>query len=53
MTDRDSTAASVRPWQRPRCGAKAGQPCRSIHTRRVTDTHVDRLNPPPREPEDT
>lgn len=42
------------PWLAnpcPKCGAKAGERCRSLTTRRVTDTHVARetaqLQPPP------
>lgn len=26
------------------CGAKIGEPCRTLKTRRVTDTHVDRIH---------
>lgn len=39
-----STAPSTRyPAGCPTCGADVGQPCRSLRTRRVTDTHKARI----------
>lgn len=40
------SAASVRPWPCPTCGALAGKPCRSRTKHRVTDTHIARLTTP-------
>lgn len=37
------TAASVRPWICAKCNAAPGEPCRSLTTGRVTDTHAARL----------
>jgi hypothetical protein len=37
------SAASVRPWLCTKCDAAPGQPCRSLTTGRVTDTHAARL----------
>lgn len=37
------SAASVRPWLCTTCDAAPGEPCRSLTTGRVTDTHVARL----------
>ncbi len=41
-----SRANSVRPWPCTKCQAQAHQPCRSLTTGRVTDTHTVRLTRP-------
>lgn len=31
-------------WPCPKCGAPAGEHCRTLITNRVTDTHIDRFH---------
>lgn len=43
-TEWKSKHSSVRPWPCTKCEAQAGDPCRSLTTGRVTDTHTARLH---------
>ena len=37
------STASVRPWPCTKCDAAPGEPCRSLTTGRVANTHTARL----------
>lgn len=44
MTAGSSSVSAQYPTGCTTCGAVRGQPCRSLRTRRVTDTHIARIN---------